>query len=68
MLWRTERSIYDISKPVTKYICSIMEFGRSFWACDLEGTAHVWDTETEKLLISCEVSYRPNIWKVTLQM
>lgn len=49
VLLRTERlQISDISKPVTKYICSIMELGRSFWACDLECTcACVWDWESE---------------------
>ena len=41
LLWTERRAIADISKLVTKYICSIMDRGRSFWACDLEGSVCV---------------------------
>lgn len=63
LLWTERRAIADIFKLVTKYICSIMDRGRSFWACDLEGSVCVCVCEAERdvLLSSCESSYRWNI-------
>lgn len=48
LLWTERRAIADIFKLVTKYICSIMDRGRSFWACDLEGSVCVcvWGWES----------------------
>lgn len=54
LLWTERRAIADIFKLVTKYICSIMDRGRSFWACDLEGSVCVcvwgWERRTSELM------------------